>query len=316
MKFNGTNRSQPCRIGGAFWTRGLAVVFLLLCVLSHGEEGPGGAPTGWPQEFAAEVGPLGVRFESRSFWTLYRIDYKGERLGLDKWGSHYGSVAKFPEVGFIGSGHRENEDEEVLELSLDVDGVTQVIPQASYQCKTLTLVKRSKIRSLRLKTSVESGAGKIIEDVELQAETPTPVNLIYHFMHPWTPAMTHFFAETMDGREVFGEFDDDKRQEIDQPTRWSAVYNADERNGVFTGVLIAPPAHWRTRYWDVPDRYRKHYFTTFMDETIPPGPVFHYRIVTIPFEAPLESWKSLARELALTNLPDSSRVVEEQSPSN
>ena len=66
---------------------------------------------GWPAEITADVGDLQVRFESRSFWTLYRIDYKGTRLCMDRWGSHYGSVVSFPGVGFIGSGHTENEDE-------------------------------------------------------------------------------------------------------------------------------------------------------------------------------------------------------------
>ena len=71
---------------------------------------------GWPRQFTAVVGDIEVRFEDRSFWTLYRIDYKGTRLCLDRWGSHYGSVASFPGVGFIGSGHSENEDEQVLSL--------------------------------------------------------------------------------------------------------------------------------------------------------------------------------------------------------
>ena len=52
----------------------------------------------WPKEIVADViapegAGLQIRFESRSFWTLYRIDYRGTRLCLDRFGSHYGSVA-------------------------------------------------------------------------------------------------------------------------------------------------------------------------------------------------------------------------------
>ena len=256
-------------------------------------------PTGWPNEILAHVGDLQIRFESRSFWTLYRIDYKGSRLCKDTFGSHYGSVANFPGVGFLGSGHTENEDEQITDLKLSVDGKPADRPERETRCQELCLEKTSRLRDLVLHTVVTVKDNRIVEDVHLKAEKPTPVNLIYHFMHPWVPTLTEYLAELPDGTRVEGAFTGDKTQKIDKPTRWSAVYDAPTQKGAVTCVLEAPADdNWRTRYWDVPDVYRKHYFTTFLGKTVPADKEFHYRVVIQPFAAPQATWKAEAERVA------------------
>lgn len=253
----------------------------------------------WPKEIVAAVGDLGIRFESRSFWTLYRVDYQGTRLGLDRFGSHYGSVANFSGVGFIGSGHTENEDEQVLAKQLFVDGKLVEWPAATVRCGEIRLVKQSRIRSLVLDTEIDVRDNRIWEDVRLKADKPTPVNLIYHFMHPWTQTATEYCAELLDGSRIEAAFTGDKGQKIDKPTRWSAVYDAPSGKGVVTYVLEAPKDNqWRTRYWDISDRYRKHYFVTFLGQTVPANTEFHYRVVTVPFAASADQWKAEAARVA------------------
>ncbi len=267
----------------------------------------------WPKEIVANVigadgNQLGIRFESRSFWTLYRIDYRGRRLCLDRFGSHYGSVANFPGVGFIGSGHTENEDEQVLDLQLFVDGNPVPKPKPTVQCKEIRLRKKSRIRTLVLDTDILVRPDRITEDVRLKADRPTPVNLIYHFMHPWTQTATEYCAELLDGTRLSGVFNGDKKQKIDKATRWSAIYDGPTGKGAVTYVLDAPDDDdWRTRYWDVPGRYRKHYFTTFLKKTIPAGREFHYRIVTVPFQSPRAGWQEEAARVATTCKPAAGR---------
>ncbi len=253
----------------------------------------------WPAEIVATVGDLGIRFESRSFWTLYRIDYKGTRLCLDRWGSHYGSVASFPGVGFIGTGHTENDCERLLDVRLFVDGEQVDRPKPRLRCREIRLVKTSRIRSLALKTAIQVADHRIVEHVRLKADRPTPVTRIYHFMHPWTPTATDYAAELLDGTRVRGVFDGDRGMKIDRPTRWSAIYDGPTGKGAVTAVLDAPPGDaWRTRYWDVPERYRKHYFTTFLNATVPADKELHYRVVTVPFEAGRDGWQFQAERLA------------------
>ncbi|NQT12065.1 MAG: hypothetical protein HQ582_04920, partial [Planctomycetes bacterium] len=254
---------------------------------------------GWPREIVADVGDLQVRFESRSFWTLYRIDYRGVRLCLDRWGSHYGTVASFPGVGFIGSGHTENEKEEVVDVKLFVDGGRVEKPEASVRCREIRLEKTSRIRTLVLRTRTSVEGNHIDEEVWLRADEPTPVKLVYHFMHPWTPSATHYCAELLDGSRIDDTFTGDRSQRIDRATRWSAIYDAPSGKGAVTCVLDVPADDdWRTRYWDVPQRYRKHYLATFLGKTVPADREFHYQVVTTPFEADEESWAEEAARIA------------------
>ena len=273
-----------------------ALVLLFLSGIAHGApESPG---ADWPESITARVGALSVRFESRSFWTLYRIDHEGVRLCLDSWGSHYGSVAKFPDVGFIGSGHTENEDEVVESLAFYVDGVGVPIPSDVESAESVRLEKQSRLRTLRLHTVVTVLPDRIHESVSVSAMEDTPLELMYHFMHPWDPAMTHYVGEQRDGTVLRGAFDNDKKQELDVPTTWSAVYNKQQQRGALTVVLDAPEQDWRTRYWDVPNRYRKHYFTTFLGETVLAETRHDYRIVTIPFQSGVDIWEEHAHVLA------------------
>jgi hypothetical protein len=276
-----------------------SVVLLLLALAAPAPAPAAAPPAGWPREIVAEVGQLGLRFESRSFWTLYRIDYQGTRICLDRFGSHYGSVANFPNVGFIGSGHTENENEQVLSLKLTVDGQPVSRPPASLRCQTIRLEKRSRIRTLVLDTAIEARDNRLLEDVRLRADQPTPVKLIYHFMHPWTFTATEYLAELPDGTRMEGAFCGDHKFRVDRPTRWSAIYDGPSSKGAVTCVLAAPTDDdWRTRYWDISDRYRKHYFVTFQNKTVPANREFHYQVLTIPFAAPHAAWKTTATRLA------------------
>ncbi len=63
-------------------------------------------------------------------------------------------------------------------------------------------------------------------------------------------------------------------------------------------LLASEDGAWRTRYWDISDRYRKHYFATFLRQTVPAGKESHYRAVTVPFESPADRWKADAARMA------------------
>lgn len=265
------------------------------------EQDPGPFPD-WPASILADVGRLQVRFERRSFWSLYRIDHEGVRLGKDSFGSHYGTVANFAGLGFVGTGHTENEDEQVIDLELRVDGQRQPVPAESYACGRIELRKRSRLRTLDVVSSILVADGRIVEEARLSAREETRCSLIYHFMHPWVHDMSDFLAELPDGNRVEGAFVGDKAQKVSRPTRWSAVYSRTLGRGAVTVVWDVPDdLPWQTRYWDVPEVYRKHYFTTFVNAEVPTGREFRYRVVTIPFAADAESWQQTAAAVAAAN---------------
>ncbi|NOY80832.1 MAG: hypothetical protein GXP31_07480 [Kiritimatiellaeota bacterium] len=256
----------------------------------------------WPASILVDCGDIQTRFEARSFWTLYRLDYKGTRLCKDQFGSHYGSVASFPGTGFVGSGHSEHgETESVDELTLRVDGRPLDPPPARVSGSRIELHKRSHLRVLDLDTTVTILPDRIVEQVGVKAEKPQKLNLFYHFMHPWVTDMDRFIAVKADGSELEGAFVGDKQMKVGVPVRWSAVYSGELEMGAVTVVLDAPrDTKWLVWYWDVPGRYRKHYFVTFRNETVPTGRTFSYRIATIPFAAAPETWKETAKRVAAT----------------
>jgi len=255
----------------------------------------------WPSSILVDVGDIETRIESRSFWTLYRVDYRGGRIGIDAFGSHYGTVVSFPEIGFIGSGHTENENEQVLSLRIDIDGEEQLQPADAIQAKSVRLHKRSRIRSLIVETDIVIEGDRIVEDVVLKADAPTPVNRIYHFMHPWTPTATEFAAERADGEMISGAFNGQRDFKVDAPTRWSAVYDEPTGKGAVIIVLDTPEDEpWKTWYWDIDGRYRKHYLVTFLNQTVPPGRDFRYRVAIVPFAAEKATWREEARRIGQT----------------
>jgi len=265
------------------------------------KEAKSAEPGGWPQEIVADVGDLQVRFESRSFWTLYRIDYRGTRLCKDLFGAHYGTVVQFPGIGFIGTGHTENENEELIAVSIEVDGKPVEMPASRYACQKIVLTRESKIHDLTFHTTVIVADNRIEEEVKMKALKETPVDLIYFFMHPWVPTVTEFLAETTSGEKVEGAFVNDKGMKVSKPTKWSAIYDGPTGKGAVTCNLKAPDeSKWVTWYWDIPDVYRKHYIRAFPKMTVPANKEFEYKAVVIPFAAPQDNWKAAAEKLAAT----------------
>lgn len=252
----------------------------------------------WPRSIVAKVGDLGIRLESRSFWTLYRIEYLGKRIGEDVYGSHYGHVFNFKGVGFIGSGHVENEEEQMLELKLEIDGVPVTEVRADYPAvKSLTLTRRAKVRTLEVSSVLKIADNRIDEAVEVTALADTELNYGYICMYPWVTGFSDY-AVLDDKSDIRGKFTDSKKFLIDRPVTKVAIYNAALGIGVETTVMEAVNAEPRAeRYWDVPGRYRKHYGAVALNRMLKAGEKLRYRTVTTPFQAGAEDWIDTARGL-------------------
>jgi len=256
-----------------------------------------------PASIAVRCGNLLVRFDGAKFWTLNRIEYKGTLLGLDYPGSHYGSVVNFPGVGFIGSGHRENEDEKVIALRCFVDGrpaAPEAVP-GNDPVKTFRMGRETAIRDLSFVNTVELRDDRIYETVELKSEKEQPVSFIYNFMHPWTLSATSFLAGTDEGKELKGAFTGSEKFVVEEPMDWIAVYDPSSGKGGVSRLLAKPQVGGAEMLlWDVGRLYRKFYLRSFSTEgqPIPAGFRGEYKLVTGFFEAGEEGWEQSARKLA------------------
>lgn len=250
----------------------------------------------WPKEIFITAGELQTRLEKRSFWTLYRLDWKGKRLGVDNFGSHYGSVANFPGTGFIGSGHTENEDEKILAIELSIDGKTvKGTPAGKYNCREAVLIKKSSLRDLVLHTKIRILGDRIEQQVTLSASKDTPLELIYHFMFPMTTEMTLWHGLKNDGQYNGGEFSGSGGFVANAPMKWLALYAPTLGSGAVVAITKTPPnVPTISKIWDMPPRYRKFYFQAFTKSSVPADKSFEYAATIIPFDATVDTWKQVA----------------------
>lgn len=254
----------------------------------------------WPKEIIITAGDLQTRLEKRSFWTIYRLDWRGKRLGVDNFGSHYGSVANFPGTGFIGSGHTENEDEKILAIELSIDGkAVKEIPEAKYSCKEAVLIKKSSIKDLVLHTEIRILGDRIEQQVTLSAIKDTQLELIYHFMFPMTTGMTQWCGVSDNGRHIGGTFTGSGGFVASTSVKWLALYAPELGSGVFIAVTQTPqeiPSF--AKVWDMPPRYRKFYLQSFTKLSVTANKPFKYAATVIPFDAATDSWKQAAESLS------------------
>jgi hypothetical protein len=249
----------------------------------------------WPGSILITCGDISTRLENRSHWTLYRLDYKGKRLGVDNYGAHYGSVAFFKNIGFIGSGHCENGDsEKVISKELKINQKDVGIPKDSYKCDSMEFIKVSKLRSLKLDTDIKLSSNRLIETVTVNAEKPEKLKLIYHFMHPWVTSCSDYIAQTLDGKIIDEKFINDSKFRLSKPVKWSGVYNDKLKIGQITYISCMPEKEkFIVKYWDIQTRYRKHYLE-IRRGLYEPGKSYRYQVVIEFFSAEPENWKATA----------------------
>ena len=252
----------------------------------------------WPTDIIAQIGELEIRLESRSFWTLYRVQFRGKKLGLDSWGSHYGHVAKFQGIGFVGSGHTENEDEKLISKKLFVDGKAVSNPKKNYKSrKSIKLIKKSQIRNLEIDSELEVFSDRFIEDVKIKALKPEKLDFMLLFMHPWNTSFSDY-AVLDKGHEKTGKFTDSKAVKVNKAVRKVTLFNKELNSAIVTIITLIPQGEdWNNQYWDYPKRYRKHYFKIFKNRTIIPGKSYHFRAITVLFETNKEEWIQKAKQI-------------------
>ncbi|MDF1738016.1 MAG: hypothetical protein P1U86_02560 [Verrucomicrobiales bacterium] len=246
-----------------------------------------------------QSGDLTVLMRQATQWTPGRIDFRGNAMTTER--SAYGTVFMYPEIGFIGTGHFENEPEELQSLTFLRDGKEVEAPSSEISGKTITVIRESKIRSFRFKNRIELRDNRLFETVTVKTETETPLKLVYHFMHAWTPTVSAYLAGN-DGEAPEGEplIDDVERGfHINKPVHWAAVFEPVSKQFAVSRVLEIPEGVKTTsKIWNVPGTYRKYYLESFNGESVPAGFEGTWRMVTAFGEAENSEWEPKAKALA------------------
>lgn len=236
-------------------------------------------------------------------WTPGRIDFRGKSMTTES--SAYGTVFSFPDVGFIGTAHLENEPEKLQSLGFFLDDKRVEAPTAEMKGGAFRLERKSRIRAFDLTNVTEIKDHRLYETTTMHTAEAVPLKLVYHFMHAWRPTVSAFLAgnDAMPENTISGPLRDDKevvrKFYINQRVDWMAVYEPQSGQFAVSRLLQVPElgGHIAT-IWNVPGTYRKFYLKCFEGKTVPAGFAGTWRMVTAFGSATPEKWESQARTLA------------------
>ncbi len=236
-------------------------------------------------------------------WTPGRIDFRNKAMTTES--SAYGTVFSFPDVGFIGTAHLENEPEKLQSLDFFLDDKRVEAPAAELKGGSFRLERKSRIRAFDLTNVTEIKDHRLYETTTVHTAEAVPLKLVYHFMHAWRPSVSAFLAgnDAMPENTISGPLRDDKEVArkfyINQRVDWMAVYEPQSGQFAVSRLLQAPEqgGHIAT-IWNVPSTYRKFYLKCFEGKTVPAGFTGTWRMVTAFGSATPETWESAARALA------------------
>lgn len=258
-----------------------------------------------PEHPTIEVrcGEVGLLLRRASQWTPGRIDFRGAPMTTER--SAYGTVLSFPEIGFIGTAHLESEPEPLASLSFQLDGSPLAEPGPELAGERFRFVRESTIRDFRLRCEIELANGRVLETTTLRAEKDSPLKLLYHFMHAWTPTVDAYLAGRDDSPEeldrgTFADTEEEARKfHVRRRVDWIAVRDPASGQFAVSRLLAAPEQGGHvSMIWNVPGTYRKYYLKCFDNETVPAGFEGTWRMVTGFGKAPADAWEKAAQELA------------------
>ncbi len=286
-----------------------ALAVLLLPVLWIGAGFPAPAQAAVPnmgpdrERISVACGDVSLLLRRRSQWTPGRLDFRGKPMTTER--SAYGTVFSFPGVGFIGTAHLENEPEKLTALKFVLDGNALDSPGESLTGKEFRFERESRVRSFRMKCVVELKGNRLFETTTVTADETAPLNLVYHFMHAWTPSVSAFLAggDESGGKAQSGALTDHKtvarKFYINARVDWVAVYEPGSGQFAVSRLLEAPKEAGNiSKIWNVPGTYRKFYLTCFQNQTVPAGFSGTWRMVTGFGGASADSWEAAAKAMA------------------
>ena len=241
-------------------------------------------------------GEVALLLRQATQWTPGRIDYRGSAMTTEK--SAYGTVFSFPDVGFIGTAHLENEPEKLQSLAFFIDDKLVATPTAEMKGDSFRLERRSHIRAFDLTNVIEIKDNQLHETTTVHTDEAIPLKLVYHFMHAWTPSVSAFLTANNEGA-LRDDAEVAKKFYINKRVDWMAVYEPKSGQFGVSRLLQAPEQGGHiAMIWNVPGTYRKFYLKCFDNATVPAGFTGTWRMVTAFGGSTPDTWETSARKLA------------------
>mgnify|MGYP003113464902 CR=1 FL=1 len=218
--------------------------------------------------------------------------------------SAYGTVFRYPEVGFIGTAHLENEPEDLQSLSFFLDGKELTTLEAKLKGESFRFVRESKIRGFLLTNIIEIKDNCLYETTTIKTNVETPLSLVYHFMHAWTPTVSELIAGNDDKPDDDIHqplLDDDNVSRlfyINRAVDWLSVYEPKSGQFAVSRILEVPEETENiSTIWNVPNTYRKFYLRVFQNQSVPKDFNGTWKMVTAFGCETSDKWQPAAKVL-------------------
>lgn len=286
--------------------------FLTLCLLpalSHAAKTPF-KPNLGPDlpTITVTCGDVSLVLRQASQWTPARIDYKGKAMTTER--SAYGTVFSFPGVGFIGTGHLENEPEPLTSLAFILDGKPVDPPTAEMKGSTFKFKRVSQVRNFSLTCTWEIRDNRLYETSTVHTDAAQPLKLVYHFMHAWVPTVSAFAAgkDATPGQLISGSLGNGeevmRKFYVNQQVDWFAVYEPGSQQHAVSRLLESPVQGGHvSMVWNVVGTYRKYYLKCFENSTVPAGFTGTWKMVTAFGAGDEAGWQERVQKQALELKP-------------
>lgn len=257
----------------------------------------------WPKYFSASCGALSIRFDAKNAYTMGAIIFKGNTLCSDLNGAFYGTVFCFPGMKFIGSGHTENETENVEHIEIIADGKTidpaTVKDGDVIKAEKFIFTKKSKVKDFSFRNITELDVSSIKQKAIITAGAETQLHLFYNFMMPWSTEMNSYLAEDSNGQKEEGAFVSDNKFLLNKEMNWVALYSEKFKAGTITFIgecsSVNPSV---VMLWDR-NVYHKFYLRSFLQKPFPKDFEAVYDLKTVFFESEKDSWHDCVSGLAV-----------------
>ncbi len=250
-----------------------------------------GGSQGWAEPLELRTEGFSLKVIPERAWTYSRIGYREAELGVER--GFYGAVLATGPAQFIGTGHDEGGVEKVEEVEIEIDG-RPWNPQERgvIQCREARIIKRSRMGILEHVAETHLQAERIALRHRFEAEESGFLELLYPFMFCWSPETTHWFAQTVEGEELEGEFTSEGGWHLERDVRFTSVYHP----GAKVAIVARYPRDFplgrlhRHGYWDR-EVYHKQYFQALWREEVEQGAQYDFRMELLPVLAAPQEWK-------------------------
>ncbi|MFA6176149.1 MAG: hypothetical protein WC765_06195 [Phycisphaerae bacterium] len=254
----------------------------------------------YPDSVEVSCGKLEVRLGAATFWNMNRVIYDQLPISADLTHAYWGTVFEFPEIGLIGSGHRDkdNNSEKIIDFQMFADGKPVSLDGAAgpkkIVCGEFRMEKRAQVKDIEFNYGLTIRNDQLTETCTLKAARETPLKLMYNFMHPWSDQMTDYYIQVKEAVSKQGKFTTDEKFSHQDPFIWVALYNANIGAGI---VSKAAGEDVRLFLWDR-KQYKKTYLCSFYRKTMPAGKEVTYKMKTDFFKESPDGWLNAAKEKA------------------